>query len=193
MRVKTASDAQIKQLLLLRSQGASIPQIHEVTDLSVGAISKYIRQYQSEIKKMMNEHDISEIGMSHGKGKERSQEGSKKKKPRRFASIESETTKSTIRKGADLVSSIKAREITEDYKAAQMLHSASIRYRKNIEMMGLDWDRFMAWAIDEGYQRAVEVYKRKLQKHLMVESIFEEAIQEDLENPKRESMNERKE
>ena len=187
MRGKTASDAQIKQLLLLRSQGASIPQIHEVTDLSVGAISKYIRQYQSEIKKMMNEHDISEIGMSHGKGKERSQEGSKKKKPRRFASIESETTKNTIRKGADLVSSIKAREITEDYKAAQMLHSASIRYRKNIEMMGLDCDRFMAWAIDEGYQRAVEVYKRKLQKHLMVESIFEEAIQEDLENPKRES------
>lgn len=187
MRGKTASDTQIKQLLLLRSQGASIPQIHEVTDLSVGAISKYIRRYQSKIEKMMNEHDISEIGMSHGKGKERSQEGSKKKKPHRFASIESETTKNTIRKGADLVSSIKAREITEDYKAAQMLHSASIRYRKNIEMMGLDRDRFMAWAIDEGYQRAVEVYKRKLQKHLMVESIFEEAIQEDLENPKRES------
>ena len=64
-----------------------------------------------------------------------------------------------------------------------MLHSASVRYQKNIEMMGLDWDRFVAFAIDEAYQTAVDAYKEKMERQLREASLLQEAIEEGLENP----------
>ena len=64
-----------------------------------------------------------------------------------------------------------------------MLHSAAVRYQKNIEMMGLDWDRFVAYSIDEAYQTAVDVYKEKMEQQLREASLLQEAIEEDLENP----------
>ena len=170
---------QIQRIVVLKSEGASISDIEKETGLGRATIQKYIDQYKSEIENMKQEpQDVTKIKPDEPVKKE------KEKKPKHaYASIEEETTKKAISKGAESVSKLKAQEITEDYKAAQMLHSASVRYQKNIEMMGLDWDRFVAFAIDEAYQTAVDAYKEKMEQQLREASLLQEAIEEGLENP----------
>ena len=139
--------------------------------------------HKKDIEKMKNKpQDINEL--SKPNSDKNNTKPSKKEKKQEFVSVEDETVKGTIRKTADSVSALKAKEITEDYKGAQMLHSASVRYQKNIEMMGLEWDRFIAWCIDEGYERAVEAYKEKMEQQLREASLLQEAIEKELSNPK---------
>jgi len=180
---KPVEDFQVKRIVILRSEGASITQIMKDTGLSRGTVQNYIDRYKKEIEKRKKKpQDINELPKPNGDKKD--DDPSKKKEKHKFISVEDETTKATIRKTADSVSALKAREITEDYKGAQMLHSASVRYQKNIEMMGLEWDRFIAWCIDRGYETAVDAYKEKMEQQLREASLLQEAIEEDLENPK---------
>ena len=180
---KPIEDFQVKRIILLRSEGASISQIMKDTGLSRGTIQNYIEMHKKDIEKMKNKpQDINEL--SKPNSDKNNTKPSKKEKKQEFVSVEDETVKGTIRKTADSVSALKAKEITEDYKGAQMLHSASVRYQKNIEMMGLEWDRFIAWAIDEAYERAVEAYKEKMEQQLREASLLQEAIEEELGNPK---------
>ena len=180
---KPIEDFQVKRIILLRSEGASISQIMKDTGLSRGTIQNYIEMHKKDIEKMKNKpQDINEL--SKPNSDKNNTKPSKKEKKQEFVSVEDETVKGTIRKTADSVSALKAKEITEDYKGAQMLHSASVRYQKNIEMMGLEWDRFIAWCIDEGYERAVEAYKEKMEQQLREASLLQEAIEKELSNPK---------
>ena len=178
---KPVEKYQIKRIILLKSEGATVSDIMKDTGLGRATVQKYIEMHKDDIEKMEKEpQDIEKLVPEKPEKKE---EKKKQEKPK-FAPIEDETTKNSIRKAADSVSALKAREITEDYKAAQMLHSASVRYQKNVEMMGLDWDRFVAWAVDEAYERAVEAYKVKVEEQLREASLLQEAIEEGLENPK---------
>jgi len=180
---KPIEDFQVKRIILLRSEGASISQIMKDTGLSRGTIQNYIEMHKKDIEKMKNKpQDINEL--SKPNSDKNNTKPSKKEKKQKFVSVEDETVKNTIRKTADSVSALKAKEITEDYKGAQMLHSASVRYQKNIEMMGLEWDRFIAWCIDEGYERAVEAYKEKMEQRLREASLLQETIEKELSNPK---------
>lgn len=180
---KPVPDFRVKQIILLRSEGASISQIMKETELGKATVLKYIEMHKKDIEKMTKKPQEINNVVNATKVKESDQEKKKDNKPK-IASVEDETTKNTIRKAADSVSTLKAKEITEDYKAAQMLHSASVRYQKNVEMMGLEWDRFIAWAIDEAYQAAVEAYKEKMDKQLREAELLQEALEEELANPK---------
>ena len=180
---KPVEDFQVKRIILLRSEGASISQIMKDTGLGKATVQKYIEMHKKDIEKMKKKpQEINELTKPNSDKNDT--EPNKKEKKQKFVSVEDETTKATIRKTADSVSTLKAKEITEDYKGAQMLHSASVRYQKNIEMMGLEWDRFIAWAIDEAYERAVEAYKEKMEQQLREASLLQEAIEEELSNPK---------
>ena len=180
---KPIEDFQVKRIILLRSEGASISQIMKDTGLSRGTIQNYIEMHKKDIEKMKKKpQDINELTKPNNDKNDT--DPNKKGKKQKFISVEDETTKATIRKTADSVSALKAKEITEDYKGAQMLHSASVRYQKNIEMMGLEWDRFIAWAVDEAYERAVEAYKAKMEQQLREASLLQESIEEELSNPK---------
>ena len=182
MSRKPIQKFQIQRIVVLKSEGASISDIEKDTGLGRATIQKYIDKYKSDIEAMKQEpQDVTKIKPDEPAKKEK--EKDKKPKKPAFQSIEEETTKKAISKGAESVSKLKAQEITEDYKAAQMLHSAAVRYQKNIEMMGLDWDRFVAYSIDEAYQTAVDVYKEKMEQQLREASLLQEAIEEDLENP----------
>ena len=180
---KPVPDFRVKQIILLRSEGASISQIMKETELGKATVLKYIEMHKKDIEKMTKKPQEINNVVNATKVKESDQEKKKDNKPK-IASVEDETTKNTIRKAADSVSTLKAKEITEDYKAAQMLHSASVRYQKNVEMMGLEWDRFIAWAVDEAYQAAVEAYKEKMDKQLREAELLQEALEEELANPK---------
>ena len=107
----------------------------------------------------------------------------KSEKKMKLPSVEEETAKKTVSKASNSVSELKAKELTEDYKAAQMLHSASVRYRSNIEMMGLEWERFIAFAIDQAYAQAVIAYEDKVEERLREAELMENEMNEKLENP----------
>ena len=180
---KPVEDFQVKRIILLRSEGASISQIMKDTGLGKATVQKYIEMHKKDIEKMKKKpQEINKV--VNPTSDKKSDQEKKKDSKSKFASIEDETTKNAIRKASDSVSTLKAKEITEDYKAAQMLHSASVRYQKNVEMMGLEWDRFIAWAVDEAYQAAVEAYKEKMDKQLREAELLQEALEEELANPK---------
>ncbi|MCL5732858.1 MAG: helix-turn-helix domain-containing protein [Candidatus Thermoplasmatota archaeon] len=181
-----------KQIITLKASGSKTAEIMQVTGLSKATVENYVKKYRMEIERLREENaEIKDVMPKNVDKKTPKKEPDKKASPKneekpKYAAVEEETTKSTIRKTADSVSSLKAKEITEDYKAAQMLHSASVRYQKNIEMMGLEWDRFIAFAVDDAYERAVNAYKEKVEEQLREASLLEMAITEELENPKTE-------
>ena len=179
-----------KQIITLKASGSKTAEIMQVTGLSKATVENYVKKYRMEIERLREENaEIKDVMPKNVDKKTPKKEPDKKASPKneekpKYAAVEEETTKNTIRKTADSISSLKAKEITEDYKAAQMLHSASVRYQKNIEMMGLEWDRFIAYAIDDAYERAVDAYKEKVEEQLREASLLEMAITEELENPK---------
>lgn len=179
-----------KQIITLKAAGSRTAEIMQATGLSKATVENYVKEYRMEIERMKEENVELKDVLPKNKPKNPPENPPDKKtetkneKKVKFAPIEDETTRKTIAKASDSVSLLKSREITEDYKAAQMLHSASVRYRRNIEMMGLEWERFIAFAIDEAYERAVDAYRDKVEQELREASLLESEIMEELENPK---------
>ena len=125
MSRKPIQKFQIQRIVVLKSEGASISDIEKDTGLGRATIQKYIDKYKSDIEAMKQEpQDVTKIKPDEPAKKEK--EKDKKPKKPAFQSIEEETTKKAISKGAESVSKLKAQEITEDYKAAQILLSIHI-------------------------------------------------------------------
>ena len=194
MARKPVNEILIKKIITLKATNSTISQIQKETGLSKATIENYVKKYQHEIDVMREDNlNIQEVmNMSKNESKNENKKTDKKtmsknesklEKKSEFTSLEDETTRKTITRASQSVSELKAKEITEDYKAAQMLHSASVRYRKNIEMMGLEWDRFIAFSIDSAYERAVDAYKEKIEEELREAMLLETEIEEELANP----------
>ncbi len=194
MARKPIDEEKIKQIITLKATGATNSQIQEKTGLSKATVENYLKKYQHEIDAMreddLNIREVMHMPKNEDKNENKKTDKktvpkneSKNEKKQEFASLEDETTRKTITRASQSVSELKAKEITEDYKAAQMLHSASVRYRKNIEMMGLEWDRFIAFSIDSAYERAVDAYKEKIEEELREAMLLETEIEEELANP----------
>ena len=186
---KPLEKEKIDQIILLTATDEQVKTIMDATGLSRPTVLNYQQKLENEInakrEELGREGDMETVAGGYQKPPKDMEEPPVKKTERkiRLPSVEEETAKKTISKASNSVSELKARELTEDYKASQMLHSAAVRYQKNIEMMGLDWDRFVAYSIDEAYQTAVDVYKEKMEQQLREASLLQEAIEEDLENP----------
>ena len=183
---KPLEKEKIDQIILLTATDEQVKTIMDATGLSRPTVLNYQQKLENEINAKREElsRDMETVTGGYQKPPKEMEEPPVKKteKKMKLPSVEEETAKKTISKASNSVSELKARELTEDYKAAQMLHSAAVRYQKNIEMMGLDWDRFVAYSIDEAYQTAVDVYKEKMEQILREASLLQEAIEEDLEN-----------
>jgi transposase len=186
MARKAIDETKLRQIITLKSGGATYAEIQSQTGLARSTIAKYLKEYEEEIESMKEDKISVKNIKPHPDAKDnaKDKEGEKKPEKTKYQPIEEETARKTITKASTSISDLKARELTEDYKAAQMLHSASVRYQKNIEMMGLEWDRFIAFAIDDAYERAVEVYKEKVAQQLREAALLETAITEELANPK---------
>jgi hypothetical protein len=176
---KPIKEEDVKKIIKLRSKGKTISEIEEETGFAHGTIMNYITRYKDWIEEMKNNQRNMDLTYSDEKKKK----DKNKRGQSYFVSIEDETAKKAIRKAADTVGTLKAKEITEDYKAAQILHSASVWYQKNVEMMGLEWDKFVAWCIDEGYERVVEAYEEKVRKRLRETELLQDVIKEEPMNP----------
>ena len=184
---KPLEKEKIEQIILLSATGEQVKTIMDATGLSRPTILNYQKQLENEIDEKREElgRDMETVTGGYQKPPKEMEEPPVKKteKKMRLPSVEEETAKKTISKASNSVSELKARELTEDYKAAQMLHSASVRYRSNIEMMGLEWERFIAFAIDQAYAQAVIAYEDKVEERLREAELMENEMNEKLENP----------
>ena len=184
---KPLEKEKIEQIILLSATGEQVKTIMDATGLSRPTILNYQKQLENEIDEKREElsRDMETVTGGYQKPPKEMEEPPVKKteKKMKLPSVEEETAKKTISKASNSVSELKARELTEDYKAAQMLHSASVRYRSNIEMMGLEWERFIAFAIDQAYAQAVTAYEEKVEERLREAELMENEMNEKLENP----------
>jgi len=184
---KPLEKEKIDQIILLSATGEQVKTIMDATGLSRPTILNYQKQLENEIEAKREElgRDMETVPGGYQKPPKEMEEPPVKKteKKMKLPSVEEETAKKTISKASNSVSELKARELTEDYKAAQMLHSASVRYRSNIEMMGLEWERFIAFAIDQAYAQAVTAYEEKVEERLREAELMENEMNEKLENP----------
>ena len=186
---KPLEKEKIEQIILLSATGEQVKTIMDATGLSRPTILNYQKQLENEIdekrEELGREGDMETTKGGYQKPPKEMEEPPVKKteKKMKLPSVEEETAKKTISKASNSVSELKARELTEDYKAAQMLHSASVRYRSNIEMMGLEWERFIAFAIDQAYAQAVTAYEEKVEERLREAELMENEMNEKLENP----------
>ena len=184
---KPLEKEKIDQIILLSATGEQVKTIMDATGLSRPTILNYQKQLENEIEAKREElgRDMETVTGGYQKPPKEMEEPPVKKteKKMKLPSVEEETAKKTISKASNSVSELKARELTEDYKAAQMLHSASVRYRSNIEMMGLEWERFIAFAIDQAYAQAVTAYEEKVEERLREAELMENEMNEKLENP----------
>jgi hypothetical protein len=184
---KPLEKEKIDQIILLSATGEQVKTIMDATGLSRPTILNYQKQLENEIDEKREElgRDMETVPGGYQKPPKEMEEPPVKKteKKMKLPSVEEETAKKTISKASNSVSELKARELTEDYKAAQMLHSASVRYRSNIEMMGLEWERFIAFAIDQAYAQAVTAYEEKVEERLREAELMENEMNEKLENP----------
>ena len=184
---KPLEKEKIDQIILLSATGEQVKTIMDATGLSRPTILNYQKQLENEIDEKREElgRDMETVPGGYQKPPKEMEEPPVKKteKKMKLPSVEEETAKKTISKASNSVSELKARELTEDYKAAQMLHSASVRYRNNIEMMGLEWERFIAFAIDQAYAQAVTAYEEKVEERLREAELMENEMNEKLENP----------
>ena len=184
---KPLEKEKIDQIILLTATDEQVKTIMDATGLSRPTILNYQKQLENEIEAKREElgRDMETVTGGYQKPPKEMEEPPVKKteKKMRLPSVEEETAKKTISKASNSVSELKAKELTEDYKAAQMLHSASVRYRSNIEMMGLEWERFIAFAIDQAYAQAVTAYEEKVEERLREAELMENEMNEKLENP----------
>ena len=185
---KPLEKEKIDQIILLTATDEQVKTIMDATGLSRPTILSYQQKLESEIEakreELGREGDMETTKGGYQKPPKEMEEPVKKaEKKMKLPSVEEETAKKTVSKASNSVSELKAKELTEDYKAAQMLHSASVRYRGNIEMMGLEWERFIAYAIDMAYQHAVVAYEEKVEERLREAELLENEMNEKLENP----------
>ena len=185
---KPLEKEKIDQIILLTATDEQVKTIMDATGLSRPTILSYQQKLESEIEakreELGREGDMeTTMGGYQKPPKEMEEPVKKAEKKMKLPSVEEETAKKTVSKASNSVSELKAKELTEDYKAAQMLHSASVRYRGNIEMMGLDWERFIAFAIDQAYAQAVITYEEKVEERLKEAELLENEMNEKLENP----------
>ncbi len=184
-------DGADKNTFILMAAGGDRPStIEEKLGISRPTFLRYRQLYAKEIeemKKSLNPNpepepeppkDDKRTAPIHSKEKK----DEKPQKPK-FASIENETTRKTIIKASDSISTIKAQEIKDDYQAAQVMHSASVRYKENVEYMGVPWNQFLAYAIDEAYKDVVDAYKEAVEKALNEQSVLEMEIEAKMSNP----------
>lgn len=184
---KPLEKEKIDQIILLTATDEQVKTIMDATGLSRPTVLNYQQKLENEIDEKREElgRDMETVTGGYQKPPKEMEEPPVKKteKKMKLPSVEEETAKKTISKASNSVSELKARELTEDYKAAQMLHSASVRYRSNIEMMGLEWERFIAFAIDQAYAQAVTAYEEKVEERLREAELMENEMNEKLENP----------
>ena len=184
---KPLEKEKIDQIILLTATDEQVKTIMDATGLSRPTVLNYQQKLENEIDEKREElgRDMETVPGGYQKPPKGMEDPPVKKSEKkiRLPSVEEETAKKTISKASNSVSELKARELTEDYKAAQMLHSASVRYRSNIEMMGLEWERFIAFAIDQAYAQAVTAYEEKVEERLREAELMENEMNEKLENP----------
>lgn len=184
---KPLEKEKIDQIILLTATDEQVKTIMDATGLSRPTVLNYQQKLENEIDEKREElgRDMETVTGGYQKPPKEMEEPPVKKteKKMKLPSVEEETAKKTVSKASNSVSELKARELTEDYKAAQMLHSASVRYRSNIEMMGLEWERFIAFAIDQAYAQAVTAYEEKVEERLREAELMENEMNEKLENP----------
>ena len=158
---KELTPLEIQKLIVLTASGTRQMDIAKELGISIPTIRQLQRDHAEEIeikKDEMNGEPPNPVTPTSRNTEKKESKDEKEKNKSPYAEIEHETTKKAITKASESVSTIIAKDTTEDYRASQILKGSRMKYQKALEKMGIEWDEFVRVAIDDLYRTVELVY-----------------------------------
>jgi hypothetical protein len=97
--------------------------------------------------------------------------------------LDSSTEKKYVSKATETTSEVMKRELDSTIKTGLALRSASYKYQTSVENMGVEWEDFLGFSIEIGYDTLVDAYQKELEKQELIDSIdiagYEQALHEE--------------
>ena len=156
---KELTPLEIQKLIVLTASGTRQMDIAKELGISIPTIRQLQRDHAEEIeikKDEMNGEPPNPVTPTSRTTEKKESKDDKEKNKSPYVEIEHETVKKAITKASESVSTIIAKDTTEDYRASQILKGSRMKYQKALEKMGIEWDEFVRVAIDDLY-RTVEI------------------------------------
>ena len=183
---KELTPLEIQKLIVLTASGTRQMDIAKELGISIPTIRQLQRDHAEEIeikKDEMNGEPPNPVTPTSRTTEKKESKDDKEKNKSPYVEIEHETVKKAITKASESVSTIIAKDTTEDYRASQILKGSRMKYQKALEKMGIEWDEFVRVAIDDLYRTVEIAYideverrsKEMAQKELEILQAYHEA------------------
>ena len=158
------------QIILMAATGESTKEIAKQIEVSEVTIRKYKNQFKDEIEAKKAEITGQEPPKEHKpkggyKPPPKDTEEANKTKPKEAQDpIEAAAKDKSIRKGSDFASDVTNSIYKDMVNDGKTIMSARLKYQTSLEQMGVDWNKFLNFAIEIGYEEIEKEYMRELER-----------------------------
>ena len=158
------------QIILMAATGESTKEIAKQIEVSEVTIRKYKNQFKDEIEAKKAEISGQEPPKEHKpKGGYKpppkdTEEANKTKQKEAQDPIEAAAKDKSIRKGSDFASDVTNSIYKDMVNDGKTIMSARLKYQTSLEQMGVDWNKFLNFAIEIGYEEIEKEYMRELER-----------------------------
>ena len=158
------------QIILMTATGDSTKEIAKQIEVSEVTIRKYKNQFKNEIEAKKAEilgqeppPEPKNKGQFKRPTKEM-EEANKTKQKEAQDPIEAAAKDKSIRKGSDFASDVTNSIYKDMVNDGKTIMSARLKYQTSLEQMGVDWNKFLNFAIEIGYEEIEKEYMRELER-----------------------------
>ena len=158
------------QIILMAATGESTKEIAKQIEVSEVTIRKYKNQFKDEIEAKKAEISGQEPPKEHKpKGgykpppKDTETDNAEPPKEKRDP-IEVKAEPDFIKKGATVASEELKEMYTQIIKDGKSIMNARYKFQSSVEQMGVDWNKFLNFAIEIGYEEIEKEYMRELER-----------------------------
>ena len=161
---------QKNQLILLTATGSNNKSIAEQIDVTTQTVRNYQKKYSELIeakrKELAGEETPPEPkNKGQFKRPTKEMEEANKTKPKEAQDpIEAAAKDKSIRKGSDFASDVTNSIYKDMVNDGKTIMSARLKYQTSLEQMGVDWNKFLNFAIEIGYEEIEKEYMRELER-----------------------------
>jgi hypothetical protein len=161
---------QKNQLILLTATGSNNKSIAEQIDVTTQTVRNYQKKYSELIeakrKELAGEEPPKETKPKGGyKPPPKDTETDKPEPPKEKRDpIEVKAEPDFIKKGATVASEELKEMYTQIIKDGKSIMNARYKFQSSVEQMGVDWNKFLNFAIEIGYEEIEKEYMRELER-----------------------------
>lgn len=158
------------QIILMAATGESTKEIAKQIEVSEVTIRKYKNQFKDEIEakkaEITGQEPPKETKPKGGyKPPPKDTETDKPEPPKEKRDpIEVKAEPDFIKKGATVASEELKEMYTQIIKDGKSIMNARYKFQSSVEQMGVEWNKFLNFAIEIGYEEIEKEYMRELER-----------------------------